>query len=177
MTRTNDAGTEPSAHLLVIGEREALVWLLSKQRMAFPAHRAAEAGALTPGDLLLIYTTRGCFHNPTRDRGRIVGEATVASDVKPLQQPVVFQQRQYAIGCRLTLGGLAPRPQGVELAPLVRQLQAFPDPATWSVRMRRTVVPLPASDVALLREALAPHLVESRRALQSYVAALPRAAT
>ena len=65
---------EPGGHLLVIGEREALVWVLSEQRMAFPAHRAAEAVALAPGGLLLIYTTRGCFHNPTRDRGRVVRE-------------------------------------------------------------------------------------------------------
>ena len=167
----------PGGHLLVIGEREPLVWVLSEERMAFPAHRAAEARALAPGDLLLVYTTRGCFHNPTRDRGRVVGEATVASAIEPLEQPVVFGQRQYPMGCRLALGGLAPRGQGVELAPLIPRLQAFPDPATWSVRMRRTVVPLPADDVVLLREALAQHLVDLRRALPSYVAALPHSAT
>lgn len=177
MTTAGPARAEPGGHLLVIGEREALVWVLSEQRMAFPAHRAAEAGALAPEDLLLIYTTRGCFHNPTRDRGRVVGEATVASAIEQLEQPVVFQQRQYPIGCRLALGGLAPRAQGVELAPLIPQLQASPDPATWSVRMRRTVVPLPTADVVLLREALAQHLVDRRQALPSYVAALPHPAT
>ena len=172
MTTAGPTTAEPRGHLLVIGEREALVWVLSEQRMAFPAHRAAEAGALVPGDLLLIYTTRGCFHNPTRDRGRVVGEATVVSPVEPLKQAVVFQQREYPIGCRLALGGLAPRAQGVELAPLIPQLQAFPDPATWSVRMRRALVPLPSADVVLLREALAQHLVDRRQAFPSYAATL-----
>jgi hypothetical protein len=167
---------EPRGHLLLIGDRAPLVWVLSEQRMAFRARRASEVGALTPGDLLLIYTTRGCFHNPTRDRGRVVGEATVASAVEPLDEPVVFGEREYPIGCRLNVTGLAPRRQGVELAPLVPDLAVFPDPATWSVRMRRTVVPLPAGDVALLRAELGPLLVDRRTALPSYLAALPTAA-
>jgi hypothetical protein len=169
------ARAEPGGHSLVIGEREALVWVLSSKD-GIPCTTGGGGRARVPGDLLLIDTTRGCLHNPTRDRGRDVGEATVASAVEWLEQPVVFQQREYPIGCRLALGGLAPRAHGVELAPLIPQLQAFPDPATRSVRMRPTVVPLPAADVVLLCEALAQHVVDRRQALPSYVAALPHRA-
>ena len=166
----------PAGHLLLIGDREPLVWVLTEQRMAFPAHRESEARRLAPGDLLLIYTTRGCFHNPTRDRGRVVGEATVARAIEPLDEPVVFGAREYPIGCRLDVTGLTPWPQGVELAPLVPDLAVFPDPATWSARMPRTVMPLPAGDVARLRAELAPLLLARERALPSYMATLPSVA-
>jgi hypothetical protein len=62
-----------ATYLLVIGDREALGWILSAERMAFPDFRRAETRSLKSGDRLLIYTTRGCFKNPTRDRGRIIG--------------------------------------------------------------------------------------------------------
>jgi hypothetical protein len=51
-------------YLLVIGDAAALAWVLAEQRMAFPASRRSQAMALEVGDELLIYTTRGCFHNP-----------------------------------------------------------------------------------------------------------------
>ena len=57
--------------------------------MAFPPHRAASAHALRRGDPLLLYLTRGAFHNPMRDRGRVIGEVTVASQVRDLERPIV----------------------------------------------------------------------------------------
>ena len=162
-----------AAHLLVIGDREPLAWILREQRMAFPAHRAAEARALARGDLLLLYTTRGCFRNPTRDRGRVIGEATVAGSVQTLTEPVRFGDHTYPIGCALAIERLVPRPEGVELQPLVERLDAFPEPATWSARMRRALVPLPDGDVALLRARLEPLLVARAKALPTYPGATP----
>lgn len=164
----------PAAHLLVIGERQALAWILTEQRMAFPPSRAAEAMALRPDDPLLLYTTRGCFHNPTRDRGRVIGEARVAGTVERLETPVRFDDREYPTGCGLVLDLLSPLGQGVELAPLVPQLAAFPDPTSWSVRMRRSLVALDGSDAALIRrhlKAVAAH--DRRAAVASYLAAVP----
>lgn len=146
--------TEAAAHLLVIGERAALAWVLAEQRMAFSANRAREAGRLRAGDALLLYTTRGTYHNPTRDRGRVIGEARVLAPVEPLPEPVVFEGRDYPIGCPLHIECLAPLRAGVELAPLVPTLESFPDPVTWSARMRRPLVPLTDSDTARLRRAL-----------------------
>ncbi|HKF79950.1 MAG TPA: hypothetical protein VKB17_03920, partial [Thermoleophilaceae bacterium] len=70
-------GAGAATYLLILGEREALAWVLREQRMAFSARRARSASALTLGDRLLLYTTRGCFHNPTRDRGRVIGAGEV----------------------------------------------------------------------------------------------------
>ena len=107
------------AHLLVIGDSVALAWVLGEQRMAFPPLRRAQATALEIGDELLIYTTRGCFGNPTRDLGRVMALATVKTNVKDLAEPVVFGERRFTSGCGLKIQGLAPLRTGVELQPLV----------------------------------------------------------
>jgi hypothetical protein len=164
----------PAAHLLVIGEREALAWVLSEQRMAFPATREREALALERDALLLLYTTRGCFHNPTRDRGRIIGQARVTSSPRRLADPVRFGEREYPIGCSLAVQRLVARGEGVELARLVPRMAAFPDAATWSVRLRRSLVPLGDHDLALARgelERLPSGSVDD--AVATYVAAVP----
>jgi hypothetical protein len=77
-------------YLLVIGEAAALAWVLAEQRMAFPAFRRSEVMKLAIGDELFIYTTRECFHNPTRDVSRVIGLANVTSEVRDLDEPVVF---------------------------------------------------------------------------------------
>lgn len=97
----------PSAHLLIIGDRAALSWVVTEQRMAFPAGRAKVAHALGEGDEVFVYTTCGCFRNPTRDLGRVIGRATIVSPVRVLDEPVVFNERSYSEGCRLKVSGLA----------------------------------------------------------------------
>ncbi|MGA4851328.1 hypothetical protein ACOBQB_35675 [Streptomyces sp. G5(2025)] len=145
-----------ATHLIIIGDREPLAWVLENQRMAFPAGRTT--GLPQKGDEVLLYTTRGCYRNPGRDRGRIMGLATVTSEVAALPAPVSFGGRDFTAGCTLRVHGLAPRHQGVILAELVAQLQVFPDPKTWSVRMRRASLGLPESDADLLRRELQPTL-------------------
>ena len=75
-------------YLLVIGDRAALAWVLAEQRMAFPALRRSQAMALEIGDELLVYTTRGCFRNPGRDRGRVMGLAKVTTHVVTWPSPL-----------------------------------------------------------------------------------------
>ena len=137
-------------YILPIADREPLAWILAEQRTAFPPWRAREAGALEPGDRLLLYTTRGCFHNPTRDRGRIIGLATVTDRSSPLRRPVRFGEREYPVGVLFRIERLAPRRQGVEIAPLVSRLASFPNPRAWSGRMRRALVPLAPEDAKFL---------------------------
>jgi hypothetical protein len=144
-----------TSYLLVIGEREALAWILRESRMAFPATRRPEVDALTEGDELFLLTTRGCFHNPTRDRTRIIGRATARSAVSTLHEPVELVGRSFPRGCRLTIDSLAPYLDGLELAPLVAKLRAFDGTQPWAMRLRRTLVPLTTADAALLRPRLA----------------------
>ncbi len=159
------------SHLLIIGEATALAWVLAERRMAFPARRRSQAAALEIGDELLVYTTRGCFHNPTRDPGRIMGLATVNTSVRDLAEPVVFGERRYTSGCTLDIQGVAPLREGVELRPLVPELHVFPDTKSWSVRLRRALVPLDEHDAALLKRHLAPLLEPLDRHLDAYIRA------
>lgn len=158
-----------AAWLLVIGDREALGWVLSERRMAFQQHRRDQALRLQEGDSLLLYTTRGCFHNPGRDRGLVIGEARVSSPVVSLAEPVEIADRRFELGCEIAFDSLAPRGAGVIVAELVEELEAFPDPASWSARMRRPLVALPPHDHELIRTRLAPQLVPVARAVGEYL--------
>jgi hypothetical protein len=142
------------SYLSIIGSADALAWVLANQRMAFPESRAAQALALRPGCQLLLYTTRGCFGNPTRDRGRIMALAEVSSTPQRLDRPLVIDGRPFHVACELMLRALAPFREGVELAPIADRLSVFPDPATWSAWMRRALLPLPEPDAVLLLRAL-----------------------
>jgi hypothetical protein len=156
-------------YLLPIADREPLAWILSEQRTAFGDHRAREAQALEEGDVLLLYATRGCFRNPTRDRGRIIGKARVTATARRRRKPVVFSGREYPWAVELDIEQLAPLRQGVELAPLVPQLaRTFPDPKSWSVRMRRALVPVHATDARSIERKLEALASEYASALPSY---------
>lgn len=142
----------PSTYLLVLGERKAIYWVLTKSRTAFPEGRARQASVLREGDSLLLYSTRGAWHNPTRDRGRIIGEARVTSEVRALRQPVDIAGRLFYSGCSLDIGPVAPYGHGVDLASLVPRLDMFPNKETWSVRLRNSIVAVPPVDLAVIRQ-------------------------
>jgi len=159
------------SYLLVLSDATALAWVLSEQRMAFPAGRRAKAADLEVGDELLIYTTRGCFNNPVRDRGMVTGLALVKSALYDLHKPVEFAGRRFTSGCDLSIEGLAGVHRGVELKPLVPELRAFPDPAHWSAWLRRALVPLDEHDADRLKSQLVPLLEPYSRHLEAYAEA------
>jgi len=148
-----------TAYLLPIAAREPLRWIVREQRTAFAAHRRREAEALLAGDRIFLYSTRGCFRNPTRDRGRVFGLAAVTHGARAGGAAVEFGGTAYPIAVALRIDALAPPRHGLELAPLVPRLrETFPDPATWSARMRRALVPLAEADANLIADLLAEHL-------------------
>ncbi|MGN9911106.1 hypothetical protein ACTMTJ_26475 [Phytohabitans sp. LJ34] len=156
------------SYLLILGDRDAIAWVLREQRMAFPATPRAEVAALAVDDRLLLYATRGAWGNPTRDRGRVIGSATVRSTVRALDEPLEIAGRSFHSGCDLRIDGLVPYPGGVALQPLVGRLAAFPKPEAWSVYLRRALLQLPQPDVDLINEQLAPLLQRRREALATY---------
>jgi len=162
-----------AAYLVVLGDREAIAWVLREQRMAFPATRRAEVARLVPGDRLFLYATRGAWHNPTRDRGRIIGTGTVDGPVEALDGPLEIAGMTFHSGCGLRIGGVVPYPGGVELQPLVPRLAAFPKPHAWSVYLRRALVPLPERDAEILDGYVTPLLATRESALPGYLAAIP----
>ncbi|MGW5778964.1 hypothetical protein [Streptomyces sp. NPDC003863] len=144
-----------ATHLLILSDREALRWVVTEQRMAFPAGRSKP---VSEGDEIFLYTTRGCFRNPTRDRGRLMGRATVSSPVGIMSKPLSIGERTFSEGCDLRILALAGWREGLVLSDFVPRLEVFPDPVTWSVRMRRAVLSLPDRDANLLRAAVTPLL-------------------
>jgi len=141
-----------SAYLLVIGDRQALGWILTTGRMAFSQPLRSEPRRLASRDTLVLYTTRGCFKNPSRDRGRVIGEATVISAPERAADPLVIGDRAFPFLCDLKLTKLAALGSGPELAEQVPQLHALNASGRgWATRLRRPLVPLDEHDVAHLR--------------------------
>lgn len=161
---------ERRSYLLILGEREAVAWVLRESRMAFPPTRRAEIDQLDVGDDLYVFTTRGCWHNPGRDRGRVIGHAEVTSAVEGFDEPVTIAAREFTRGCDLRIDALARYLDGVELAPLVPRLDAFPDPRTWSIRLRRPLLELSGADAELLRTELAGVAADPRETAPEYLA-------
>ncbi len=158
------------SYLLILGDRQAIAWVLREQRMAFPATSRVEVNRLAVGDELLIYTTRGAYRNPTRDRGRVIGTATVASPVERLDVPVEFGGREFPRGCAIAVESLVPWGQGVELQPLVERLAAFPDTRSWSIQLRRPLLRLSRGDAQLIGERLRAQAGDRREHLDGYLA-------
>ena len=143
--------------LVPIADREPLAWIVQERRTAFAAHRAREAAGLEPGDVLFLYTTRGCFRNPTRDRGRVISLAVVRKTIHTPDRIPKFRGHAYPHVVELEIASLAPLRDGVELAPLIPKLQrTFPDPRSWSIRMHRALVPLDPQDAELIAKELVP---------------------
>jgi hypothetical protein len=153
--------------LLVIGNREALQWIITEQRLAFPAGRGSRfLSEVQQGTELVLYTTRGCFRNPTRDRGRVIGIAEVTSAVGALRETVQFGDRSFPVGCSVSLPEIAQFGEGVELAGLVDRLPSFP--RQWAIHIRKTLVPIGEKDLEILRTAVASEVVPRGSALPTY---------
>jgi hypothetical protein len=158
-------------HLIIISDRVALGWVLSNERMAFPRHRAREVSRVRSSDRLLIYTTRGCFHNPTRDRGRVIALARATSSVRQLRRPVILVGRTFELGLSFELEALAPLGTGVELAPLVSTLSVFRNKEAWGATLRRPLIVLPPRDAAKLSRLVFKVAEEPSAVIGKYLAA------
>lgn len=159
----------PNDFLLVIGDREPLAWILTEEAMAFPAHRLREVSGIERGDRFFLYTTRGCFHNPTNGRGRIIGEAEVMSTVSSLHQPVTFDGSTFPLGCKIRLIALALRGEGIEMGSVVEKLHLFPSPHAWGCRLRRVIVPLDKHDAGMVRRRLSRVVRPPEESLRGYI--------
>ncbi|GAA3813315.1 hypothetical protein GCM10022226_37560 [Sphaerisporangium flaviroseum] len=161
-----------SSYLLILGEREAVAWVLREGRMAFPPTSRSEVNKLKVGDELFVLTTRGCWHNPTRDRTRVIGLAKVVSDVVAYEEPVSIAGRDFTRGCEIEVEQLTPYLTGVDLVPLVPRLETFPDKraGAWSIRLRRPLLELAEADAHLLRDALATVSGEPADVIPDYLA-------
>jgi hypothetical protein len=164
----------PSTSLLVIGHREGLSWILGSERMAF-ARSGTAARSLACDDKLFLYTTRACFLNPSRNVSRVIGHATVTSTVSALSSPVNIAGRTFPHGCTIKVDSLAPLGEGVPLRNLVDKLDAFSkNPQSWSLWLRRTLLPLSSHDASLIARHLASVAQAPEEVLEPYLKWLPQ---
>ena len=140
--------------------------MLEHQRMAFSARRRVLAEAIEPGAELLLYATRGCFGNPSRDRGRIVARAHASSGLRLDRCQIGGREFDYVQ--ELALVGLCRRGEGVELASRVASMRSFPNVESWSAHLRKPLLRLDATDADELRGELAPLLDRVEGAIPEY---------
>lgn len=142
------------AWLVAFGEIQGLRWVLEHERMAFSPGLSRRAVRIQPGDSLVLYVTRGAFHNPTRDRSQIVGIATVKSPVTQLRKPVAIGEREFTSACDLETDMLLPERQGLPVEPLVARLSFVKRKEVWGGYFRSGLVELPDRDFRTLARAL-----------------------
>jgi hypothetical protein len=156
------------SYLVVLGDRDAIVWVLREQRMAFPEKARAEAKEVTKGDRLFLYATRGAWNNTRRDRGRIIGLANVTGTVHAVDPPIKIGARSFHSDLALNIQGVIPFPGGLEILPLLGELATFPKPHAWSAYLRRPLLGIADSDVEQLTHRLEPLLTPRRHAIATY---------
>jgi hypothetical protein len=161
-----------SAYMAILGDREALGWVLREQKMVFGPERWRLWRSLKQGDALALYTTRQCFRNPTRDRGRVIATASLISSLQKLKTPICFRDRSYEFYCDLDIDQLAPWGEGPELVNMVPRLNTFP--TAWRSHIRRSLVQLDEHDYGVITTTLATEAMARNEALDGYLTrALP----
>jgi hypothetical protein len=156
-----------ATYLMILSTSEGLTYVLRERRMAFPPTRQIR---LDIGDQVLLYSARSLFGNPNRDRGRVIGTAEVVSPLTQFDSELQIAGRIYTSGCELKITGLAPLGQGVVLADIVQDLEAFqPNPDTWSVRLRRSLLPLTPRDAGIVYASLKAILCDPGETIGAYL--------
>lgn len=157
-------------HLAIIADRQALGWVLQEQRLAFPEPRYRHIfPALAAADQLYLYTTRGCYRNPGRDRGLVIGTATVMGDLERPSNPRVVRGRELLIEVPVRIEALAPLGNGVNVADTVEKMTSFPKPESWSVYLRRSLYSLTEHDATLLDRKLRKYAGQHHEHLDGYL--------
>lgn len=138
--------------MIVLGDRDAIAWVLSHQQMAVTSRVAALPGV---GDPVALYTTRGAFKNPTRDRAQVIGLGTVVQ--APVVKDITIAGRTYAKSFGLRFDLLAELRQGLPFEPLVPKLGFIGNKTSWGGAVRRPVVRLPEADFTLIANRFRAH--------------------
>ena len=141
--------------------------------MAFS--NASIARGLVSDDQLFLYTTRGCFGNPSRGVSRVIGHGNLTSPVVGLSSPVIIAGRLFRCECTIHVDSLTPFGEGVIFRDLVPRLDAFSkNPQTWSTRLRRSLLRLSFDDAKLIAGHLAIVARSPEEVIDPYLKWLPQ---
>jgi hypothetical protein len=104
----------------------------------------------------------------------VIGRAIVGSLAKRARRAPSFGDREFPYVVVLDIETLAPLREGLDVGSLVPNLRrTFPDPATWSARMRRALVPLDPRDAETIDRGLARLTGPYAKAHQQYGSIAP----
>lgn len=146
--------TEPGWWVWVFGEIAALRWVVEHQRMLFAHHQQRRLTTMRAGDRAVLYTSRGAFHNPTRDEARPVGLATVQGDPAQADQAVGFGDREFTWACPIGIDLLLPERTGASGRDLVPTLDLVKKPHVWSSYFHQSPIRIGPDDFARMAGAL-----------------------
>jgi hypothetical protein len=145
---------EPGYWVWVFGEIAALRWVVEHRQMPFAGHQQRRLAAMRAGDRAVLYTTRGAFHNPTRDQARLVGLVTVDASPSQADQPVAFGDREFTWACPIRIELLLPERTGASVRALVPDLDLVKKPHAWSSYFRQSPIRIGQDDFERMSAAL-----------------------
>jgi hypothetical protein len=163
--------TTRSDWIAVLGHAAGLSWVLQHEKLAFAPERAREVRRLHSGDRVLLYAAQKAFAGQ-KGGGKLIAAGDATTDVEPLDEEVSIGGRTYALGAKLDIAGVAEYGEGVEVAPMVSQLEIFrpyKQPNSWPPLLRRPLLRLPQGDTDMLLRALQPLLRPRDEVLSGYV--------
>lgn len=143
-----------SAWLFVLGDRDAKEWVIANKTMAFRDH--IRATGLVNGDRFVLYTTRGCYNNPTRDHSQVIGTGTITSNLR--RDPVAINGETFTQSVTLKFDTEPlDRGEGLDFVSLVPELGFIRKKKSWMAYVRKALVPLPDEDFERVAARLAEH--------------------
>ena len=138
----------------VFGEVTALRWVVEHEQMLFAEHQKRRLTQMRSEDRAVLYTTRGAFHNPTRDEARLVGLATVKANPSRREQPVMLSDREFPWACPISIDLLLPERTGASVRDLVPTLDLVKKPHAWSSYFRQSPISIGRADFDRMKQAL-----------------------
>jgi hypothetical protein len=135
--------------LIVIGEGKAAEWVVKERMMAF--RDKVFVGRVSEGDRFGLYITRGAFHNPSRHQAQIVALGRIGSEVR--SQPVTVAGEKFTRVCDLSVEAELPFQEGLNVRPLVKDLDFIKNKKSWSTYVWRTLVNVPDPDFRKIEKA------------------------
>ena len=135
--------------LVVVGEREALRWIVKNKRMAFREY--INTSEIAARDEMAVYVTRGAFHTPTRDQSQVLALGQFAS--RPTPRPVTILGESYPTSVGLRLSQVLPEREGMPFKPLVPKMRFIKKKSGWAAYLRRSLVRITDEDMATIKVA------------------------
>lgn len=128
--------------IFVVGSRSALEYILDKQVMAFRSSVKTEV--LSAGMRFAIYTTRGAYGNPSKDRSQVLAIGRLVSGVT--DQPHSIGNELFPQSCQLRIEARLPWRNGLAFDPLVDELAFVGGRRRYASVFHRTIVKVPVAD-------------------------------